>query len=311
MALRWLAVAVLGFVGAAYAFGYVLATMQGVALEPIVLPVFEPVDALGWLVVGVVLVGAVIVPHELLHGVFMARYGGEPEYGVGVAYFVLPYAYAETEGTNYTRNQLVVALLAPLVVITTVGVAAMVVYPSPLLLVPLSANVAGSMGDLWMAGVLLQYPRDVRVGPLPPERAESGPGREHESETRLEGDESASTDAESDDRTQGFGIYGPSDRNCVRRPGLRVVARVVAGAIGTVTVLAVATVGAVFASLAAGTGTVVIGNPDGWLLFRHELDPHGGFVFFEVGASVVVAIAAVGGLAWAGLTELVRAIGGR
>jgi len=61
----------------------------------------------------------------------MARYGDAPSYGIGLSYFVLPYAYAETSGASYTRNQLLVALLAPFAVITTLGLAAMVVVPSP------------------------------------------------------------------------------------------------------------------------------------------------------------------------------------
>ncbi|MXV64151.1 DUF3267 domain-containing protein [Natronorubrum sp. JWXQ-INN-674] len=279
-ALRWLVVAVVGFVAAAYAFGHVLAVLLGGTLEPILVPVFGPTDALVWLVVAAGLVALVVVPHELLHGVVMARYGGTPSYGVGVAYFVLPYAYAETERVSYTRNQLLVALLAPFVTITTVGLAAMIVYPSPLLIVPLAANAAGSIGDLWMAGVLLQYPREGRVGPLPADDA------------------------------QGFGIYadGSSAGDVRRRPGMRALSRFVSGAVGTFAVLTITLVGAVFASLAVGSGTVVIGDPDGWLLFRHELDPHGGTVFLEVGASLLAGVAVVGGVAWALLAEGARAL---
>lgn len=245
------------------------------------MPVFAPPDALPWLVASVGLVALIVVPHELLHGVFMARYGGDVGYGVDAAYFVLPYAYAKTDGTSYTRNQLLVALLAPFVGITAVGLAAMIVHPSSLVIVPLAANAAGSIGDLWMAGVLLQYPADVRVGPLP------------------------------DGDAQGFGIYGSSSTPAEggRRPGMRFLSRLVVGAVGTLALLATALVATVFVSLAVGSGTVVIGEPGSrWFLFRHELASGAGAVLLEFGTTTGLAAAAAGGLAWAGTRECYRAL---
>lgn len=283
VAIQWVVVSAIGFFAFAYLFGHVRAAIRGTSLEPIVVPVFAPPDAAVWLVAAVGLAALVVVPHELLHGVFMARYGGDVGYGIDVAYFVLPYAYAETDGTSYTRNQLLVALLAPFVGITAVGLAAMAVVPSALVLVPLAANAAGSIGDLWMAGVLLQFPADVRVGPLP------------------EGD------------AQGFGIYGTrTDARAGddgRRPGAQFLSQVVSGAVATVAVLATAFVGAVFVSLAVGSGTVVVGEPGSrWFLFRHELDPLGGVVRLEIATAAVLALATAGGLAWATLCEGYRAL---
>ena len=270
VAIQWAIVSAVGFFGFAYGFGHALATIRGTSLEPIVIPAFAPSDALVWIAVSVGLVALVVVPHELLHGAFMARYGGRPTYGVGVSHFLLPYAYAETAGTSYTRNQLLVVLLAPFVGITAVGVAAMVVYPSPLLVVPLAANAAGSIGDLWMAAVLLQYPADVRVAPL------------------------------SDGDVQGFGIYGSSERAVGRGTGVWLLSTAAAGAAGTLAVCSIALVGAVFCSLAVGSGTVILGSTDGrWLLFRHELDPHVGAVYLEIGATLWLAVGALGGLVWA------------
>ena len=279
VAVQWIVVSAVGFFGFAYLFGHVRAAILGTSLEPIIVPVFAPPDVLPWLVASAGLVALIVVPHELLHGVFMARYGGDVDYGVDVAYFVLPYAYAKTDGTSYTRNQLLVALLAPFVGITAVGLAAMVVRPSPLVIVPLAANAAGSIGDLWMAGVLLQYPADVRVGPLP------------------------------DGDAQGFGIYGSSTHsgNVDRRPGMRFLSRIVVGAVGTLALLATALVATVFVSLAVGSGTVVIGDPGSrWFLFRHELASGAGAVLLEFGTAAALAAAAAGGLAWAGARECYR-----
>lgn len=277
VAIQWVVVSAVGFFAFAYGFGHVLAAIRGVSLEPIVISPFAPPDTAIWLVLSIGLIALVVVPHELLHGVFMARYGGKPAYGVGISYLVLPYAYAKTQTTSYTRNQMLVALLAPFVGITAVGLAAMVVYPTPLLVVPLAANAAGSIGDLWMAGVLLQYPAGVRVGPLP------------------------------DADVQGFGIYGSSERDYSRIPGTRALSTAVSGAIGTLAVLSIAILGWVLVSLAVGSGTVVIGDPDGrWLLFRHERHAHGD-VHLELGGMLLFAVTTVGGLVWALGLESYRA----
>jgi len=76
-------------------------------------------DALNVLII--VILGTVfIVPHEWLHGLAIRYYGGEAHYGVGVAHFILPYDYATTDH-EFSRNQFVVVLLTPLLVLTLLG----------------------------------------------------------------------------------------------------------------------------------------------------------------------------------------------
>lgn len=280
-AVALLVVAAVTFFVASYAFAGVRAAVRGQSLEPVVVPALSPDALLPWVAVGVVLVGLVVGLHELLHGVFLARYGGDPAYGVGLSRFLLPYAYAGTEGTSYARNQLLVALLAPFVGITLGGIGLLLLYPSPLIVLALAANAAGSVGDLWMATHLLQYPARVRIAPLP-----DGDGK-------------------------GFGIYAARDRSADRLPERAVLARAVAGAVGTVTVVTTGLAAAVFLSLAVGSGTVVVGEPGSrWFLFRHQLHPPGGGVAtLEVGASAILALGAVGGLAWPLLVEGSRRIG--
>ncbi|MFA9415217.1 DUF3267 domain-containing protein [Natrinema sp. HArc-T2] len=273
--LQWLAVSATGFFGFAYGFGHVLAWIRGTSLEPIVIAPSSPPTVLGWLAVSVGLLVCVVVPHELLHGVFLARYGDNPDYGIGVSHFVLPYAYAGTSGARYTRNQLLVALLAPFVVLTAAGVAVMVVVPTPLLIVPLAANATGSIGDLWMAAVLYQYPANVRVGDPP-------------------GD------------VRGFGIYGARGQTLSRRPGMPLLARFLAGGVGTLAMLGLYALGAVLFSLAVGTGDVVLGDPgSGWLLFRHYRLPD-GTALLEVGDRALLTVAVLGGLAWTIVTIVYR-----
>lgn len=118
-------------------------------------------NALDVLVI-LVLATVFVVPHELLHGLAIRYYGGRAKYGVGIAHYILPYAYATTDH-EFTRNQFVVVLLTPLVVMTGVGVPLMLAFEWGWLVVPLAANAAGAVADLWMTMTLLGFPEDVRL----------------------------------------------------------------------------------------------------------------------------------------------------
>ncbi|MFC4248832.1 DUF3267 domain-containing protein [Natribaculum luteum] len=269
IAIRWHLVSTAGFFAFAYLFGVVLELVSGDPLEPITIVAASSLEVLTGVALFVGLLMLVIVPHELLHGAVMARYDGRPAYGVGVSRFVLPFAYTRSEGTAYTRDEMLAVLLAPCAIITAVGLAALVVVRSPLVLVPLAANAAGSVGDLWMAGVLARYPSSVRVGELP-------------------------------DGAQGLGIYGsPSDRPPRRLPLEHTLSTFFYGASGTFVLVVLALAASVLASLATRSGDVVLGDPDGgWFLFRHELDPTGYGASFELGFPVLLGLSALGGLAW-------------
>ncbi|AGB36815.1 DUF3267 domain-containing protein [Natronococcus occultus] len=263
-------VSVVGFFASVYAFGAVLAASYGTSLEPIVLSA----DALssGRLLLGAVGLGLLsVVAHELLHGLFMARYGDAPSYGVGVS-LIFPYAYARGDA-SYGRNQLLAVLLAPLAIGTAGGIVAMAIFPSPVWIVPLAVNAAGSVGDLWMALALWRHPADVRIGEHPRPNA------------------------------RGFGIYAPdseSDPNDTvenrRRPLADFLSRTLAGTAVVAVALAALLSGLVFRSLAVGTGTVVV-DVGPWTLLRHEL--HTGVVVLEIGAGPLTVLAVGGGLVWA------------
>lgn len=100
--------------------------------------------------------------HESIHGIVVSMYGGKPRYGAGVAHYILPYLYATTE-TIFLRNQFIIISIAPLIVISVIGVISMILFPSVAhwFLVPLTINAAGAIGDLWMAFSLLRYPEHV------------------------------------------------------------------------------------------------------------------------------------------------------
>ncbi|MEA5389305.1 DUF3267 domain-containing protein [Haloarculaceae archaeon H-GB11] len=118
-------------------------------------------DALNVLVI-VILATVFIVPHEWLHGLAIRYYGGEARYGVGIAHFILPYAYATTDH-EFSRNQFVVVLLTPLVVLTLLGVPLMIVFEWSWLIVPLTLNAAGAIADIWMTLMVLSYPAHIRI----------------------------------------------------------------------------------------------------------------------------------------------------
>ncbi|AUV84259.1 hypothetical protein C2R22_21025 (plasmid) [Salinigranum rubrum] len=110
----------------------------------------------------IVLIVAVLGLHETVHAGVIRHFGGDVSIGVGIAQFVLPYAYVTTT-QRLKRNQFIVVALAPLVVITVLGVPLMIMLDAAILILPLALNVGGAIGDLWMAGILLRYPTHVVV----------------------------------------------------------------------------------------------------------------------------------------------------
>lgn len=120
----------------------------------IVLPFRLIADA----IVALVLVTLV---HELVHGVFFWRFAGQrPTFGIKGLF---PYAAAPS-GVYFPRNQFLVVGIAPLVLLTLVGLLLMVIAPVvivPILLLFVAFNVAGAAGDLVMVAWLLSYSPDT------------------------------------------------------------------------------------------------------------------------------------------------------
>lgn len=204
----------------------------------------------GSVAVGVVgtalLVAAVVVLHELVHGAVIRYYGGDVSYGVGLAGFVMPYAYATTT-QRLTRDQFVVVALAPLVLITVVGFGVMVALESLWLLLPLAFNVGGAIGDCWMATILLRYPRHVVV----------------------------------EDSVSGLKIYGrEGDRPLPPTGARRFVRRVALGTAVGFGLLLVVAMAALVPLLALGAESFVVGQPGTpWSVFAFESTPDGGFSY--------------------------------
>lgn len=116
----------------------------------------------GTILISVVLFIGTMVLHELIHGVFISIYGGKPRYGAGIAHFILPYFYTTTK-TVFPRNQFIVISIAPLILISLVGIGLMAAFPSIAhwIFIPFVVNASGAVGDLWVTRNVLRYPKHV------------------------------------------------------------------------------------------------------------------------------------------------------
>jgi hypothetical protein len=94
----------------------------------------------------------------------MSIYGGKPRYGAGIAHYIVPYFYTTTK-TRFLRNQFIVIAIAPLVVISLVGIGLMTAFPSIAhwIFIPLVLNASGAVGDLWVTRNVLRYPEHVSL----------------------------------------------------------------------------------------------------------------------------------------------------
>ena len=100
---------------------------------------------------------AMIVLHEAVHGVFFWLFTrAVPKFA-----FKGAYAYAAAPDWYLPKYQYLVTALAPLVLLSLVGVGLMLVVPPGgfvVLLLFLVTNASGAIGDLWVAGWLLRQP---------------------------------------------------------------------------------------------------------------------------------------------------------
>jgi hypothetical protein len=103
----------------------------------------------------------VMLIHELVHGVFYWRFTGKcPTLGIqGLGVYV-----AAPTGVYLPRNQYLVVGIAPLVLLTLVGLLLVIVVPVvvvPILILFVAFNAAGSAGDLLITARLLSYSPDT------------------------------------------------------------------------------------------------------------------------------------------------------
>jgi hypothetical protein len=103
----------------------------------------------------------VMLIHELVHGVFFWRFAGKrPTFGIKG-----PYVYvAAPPEVYFPRNQYLIVGIAPLVLLTLVGLLLMIIVPVivvPIFMLFIALNAAGAAGDLLMFAWLLSYSPDT------------------------------------------------------------------------------------------------------------------------------------------------------
>ncbi|WP_159076976.1 DUF3267 domain-containing protein [Halococcoides cellulosivorans] len=273
LVVQWTVVSVLGVVVSLFGFGLLYHAVNGSA-GPIA---FVATPETGWWNVGLTVLAlatvvvAVVVPHELCHGLAIRAFGGRPRYGLGVAYAVVPYAFATTE-TRFSRNQFVVIALAPLVVLSALGVPAMLAFEWPWLAVPLAMNAGGAVGDVWMALTILGYPDTVTVR----------------------------------DTTTGLEVYGPGDCERIETAPTAVLWDLLVGIAGATVTLALA--GGVVVPIvltAIGVEAFALGVPETPLLIVEFVRTPDGGVEFAMGSGVF-ALGIVVGLCYAYVRSRLR-----
>ena len=98
----------------------------------------------------------VLALHEGVHWLVFALLGGRPLFGAK-----LPFAlYCTAPDQLFTRNAYLAVGLAPLVVISLVGIVLIFLAPTlaPFVQFALIGNFSGAAGDLWAARILLRQP---------------------------------------------------------------------------------------------------------------------------------------------------------
>jgi len=170
---RWLAIGLnLGAILSFFVFGWFfwsLALFFYPELTEIFVQMTEP-DPFSLFVIFAFFLIFQICLHEFTHSLFFWLFTKErPKFS---AKWLRTYAYAAAPENCYlTRNQYVVALMAPFVIITLVGLMLLLVISVeviPALIFVVTSNAAGAIGDLFIIGWLLYQPatalvRDISV----------------------------------------------------------------------------------------------------------------------------------------------------
>jgi hypothetical protein len=118
--------------------------------ESVVIPCQLTVDA-------VIALALVMLIHEVVHGLFYWQFSGKrPTVGIK---WMFVYVAAPSD-VYFPRNQFLIVGLAPLVLLTLVGLLLMLIVPVVLVSIVIlfvALNAAGAAGDLLMVARLLSY----------------------------------------------------------------------------------------------------------------------------------------------------------
>jgi hypothetical protein len=103
---------------------------------------------------------AVMLLHELVHGLCFYVAGGKPTYGHKLPFFL----YAACENRYICKRHYFVIGLAPLAVLTALLIPVCALVPQSWFWVPyfaLVANAGGAVGDIYISLLLTRMPKDI------------------------------------------------------------------------------------------------------------------------------------------------------
>jgi hypothetical protein len=107
---------------------------------------------------------AVVILHELAHGIAMQAYGARAKYGFiwkGLMFYATSPRYA------FQRNQYIVIILAPLVSLSILACLGILVFSGTslvwLLAIWATINGSAAIGDLWILTIVFRYPSNAYV----------------------------------------------------------------------------------------------------------------------------------------------------
>lgn len=109
------------------------------------------------MVATVIALALLMLIHELVHGVFYWHFSGKRP-TLGIAWVGV--CVAGPSGVYFPRNQYLIVGIAPLVLLTPVGLLLLLIVPAvlvPILILFVAFNAAGAAGDLLMVARLLSY----------------------------------------------------------------------------------------------------------------------------------------------------------
>ncbi|MBE9505842.1 MAG: DUF3267 domain-containing protein [Chloroflexi bacterium] len=106
-----------------------------------------------------------IVLHEGVHGALFRVFGGKPRFGVKLAGRFFPVAFYATSGAPVRRNQYLLVMLGPFLLLTPVflliGILADAEVVITLAILATAMNAGGSIGDLMMAWRIRRLSRET------------------------------------------------------------------------------------------------------------------------------------------------------
>ena len=161
LALNLIALAMLFVFG--WLFWQLAAAVRTEPFSPGLSAIWDGLEPL-WLLLGIM---GVFIFHELIHGFFFWLFTGDrPRFGLHIFY-----AYAAAPDWYLPRNRFIVVGAAPFILITITGLV-LLPYIAPQavteLLIILTLNAAGSVGDLLVIGWLITQPRTTMINDMGP-----------------------------------------------------------------------------------------------------------------------------------------------